>query len=118
MTESNPAVQFFYDRVAYCWDTAAGQTEQAGHLMSALDLANAEQVAARQGWGVNWPTDEATGTEFAVLEDADGLPLASLDTVAPGASADLDFRRVVTAQLALNVIQGLDNPQREEQPNQ
>lgn len=97
-----PAEQFFYTHAAYT-RTPTETTEQA-RLRAAQELSAAEQTAALRHWSLAFSVDEPTGTVFAILEDDEGDPLATLPDLPPDAARDPNFCRTVTAQLALNVL--------------
>lgn len=105
------AVRFFYSHAGYSWNSAAGETKNAGRWRCARELAKAEAHAARMGWEAKWEADpwhahedsECANVEhLTCLLVARGEVVASLSSVC---GADINgYARVVAAELALEAM--------------
>lgn len=110
------AIQFFYRHAGWGYDPAT-ETPKVGRMRGARRLATAEREAASMGCTAEWAADSegcsgcecgsaecdcCSGadhvTEYCVLNDERGNPLASLSGIC---GATREYRRVVAAQLAL-----------------
>lgn len=111
--------QFFYENAGFSYDPKTETAEQ-GKRRRAVELAEAETIAARNDWYVEWEQDDSecmgcscesadcpcsTGepheTLGAVLRNDQDRVLASLWGICGATS---DYRRVVEAELAADAI--------------
>lgn len=118
------ATSFFYEHAPTSHNPAE-ETEEEGRMRGARDLANAEEIARREGWSFGWETDDVTSADHSDESDPYPLWVGSLrldedDEVSvidiggvdfgrdntPDSDESKNYRRVVEAQLALEYLSG------------
>lgn len=114
----NADVQFFFDHAGYSWNPAT-ETEQAGRLRCAENLAAAEGIARAAGVSFDWTIDpDIDSSDFSddpepwalwqcVAYDAAGSEcgcLCGVDFGRDGSPHADDYRRVVEAEIAAEYV--------------
>jgi hypothetical protein len=112
----NKAEQFFYDNGGYSYD-AKVETEEQGHIRSAIAMASAEEWAMDNGYFFDWINDDngcsGCGCESDDCSCSSGEPHETLGCIMRSdendhaqslwgiCGADANYRRVVEAELAM-----------------
>lgn len=110
------AFDFFFEHAGYSW-RAATESQFAGRVRGAIDLALAEAIARRDGYSFNWAQDDDCPDRSGIdhdgppwacqMFDEHGYPVQSLggiDFGADGWFASEPYARVIQAELAMEQL--------------
>lgn len=127
--KTKSAVRFFYQHAGFSFDPKT-ETRNQGKWRCAREMARAEKYANAQDWLFEWEDDWSIGNhkefygegsaydehepstcESCLLRDLDGNVLASLSCID---DADVNYRRVVEAELACEALGTIEDAERKE----